>query len=158
MKLISIAALVIALTATALPAQAAWQTEDQGDGYAVGWVYDTNDKVQLSVDCDAMMLGYSVALISDEKWDASHTYPKTVSVRVVIDGKIVTESVFEPENAGGNLGIAAYEWDRPEVYDMILAMGLAGDDIEVSFLDQSLHFTAENVLDAAATVTDACDY
>jgi hypothetical protein len=157
MKLISIAALAVALTFTALPAQAEWQSEvEKDDMFAVGWVYDTTDKVQLSVDCS--LFEASVALISDEQWDAAANYPETVPVRVVIDDSIVAEAVFKPENASGNLGIAAYEFEAAGVYEMILAMGMANEKIEVSFLDQTLNFTADKVFDAVSTVNYACDY
>jgi hypothetical protein len=156
MKLMSIAALAVALTASALPAQAAWQSEVTDEVYAIGWVYDSTDKVQLSLECN--LFEGAVALLSDEKWDASEAYPATVPVRVIVDGSTIAEGTFAPENSDGYVAIAAYEFDEPAVQEMIFAMALAKEDIEVSFLDQNLHFTADNVFEAAADVNYACDF
>lgn len=154
MKLISIAALAVALTAIALPAEAAWQSEVTDEVYAIGWVYDTTDKVQLSLECN--LFEGAVALLSYEKWDANEAYPATVPVSVIVDRRMIAEGVFAPENSEGYLAIAAYEFDEPGVQDMILAMALAKEEIEVRFLDQTLHFTADNVFSAAAEVNYAC--
>jgi hypothetical protein len=156
MKLMSIAALAVALTAIALPAQAAWQSEVTNEVYAIGWVYDSTDKVQLSLECD--LFGSVVALLSYEKWDDNEDYPATVPVSVIVDRRMIAEGVFAPENADGYLAIAAYEFEQPGVLDMILAMALAKEDIEVRFLDQTLHFTADNVFSAAADVTYVCNF
>jgi hypothetical protein len=160
MKLISIAALAVAFAFSAAPANAAaWQTSvEDGDSYYVGWVDDTLESAQLSIDCDAELMEHSVVVIMHETWDTSRTYPDNVPVRFVIDSAIVAEIVFESENAGGKVAIAAYEDDRPEIYDLILSLSLARETIDVSFLDRNLRFSAENVIDAASTVIDACGF
>lgn len=156
MKLMSIAALAVSLSFIAGSAQAAWQAKAEGDDdFFVAWVHDAYDN-ELTVDCDPSWGDHSVAIISDEAWDPLFAYPESVPVTFSVDGRQVASIAFSVENAGGYAAIAAYEMDAPEVFDLVREFGMADSDIVATFLDQELHFSADEAFWATTYVSLGC--